>query len=144
MDPNETLRKLRKAREELARLQRDHPNDPSYLSAYEEALGDIVDAAGDLDDWIGKGGFLPKAWMRLPDAGTVVILSDEEMETLTALRNGTAKVQVVPGKGRCSHTAKDGAGHCGEMSCPNYAGRFMYSDDEPEKDDLGVQVRRGF
>jgi hypothetical protein len=135
MDPNETLRIIRAA-------VRDVRQDESSKTV-DQLLEELVHGFESLDDWIGKGGFLPKAWMRLPDAGTVVILSDEEMETIQALRNGTATVQVVPGKGRCSH-AKDARNHCGEMSCPNYAGRFMYFDDEPEKDDLGVQVRRGF
>lgn len=47
-------------------------------------------------------------------------LTDDEWETVKALRAGTARVVLVrPGHVSCGHAAYS-EGHCAEMSCDNY------------------------
>jgi hypothetical protein len=58
MDPNETLKELRRMVDEV----RDCENpDPKYR---EELLVDFSDIFSHLDLWLSKKGFLPKEWER--------------------------------------------------------------------------------
>lgn len=54
MDPNETLRRIR----ELSRRILD---DGPLNDHVNEELAELCEA---LDEWLSRGGFLPKAWER--------------------------------------------------------------------------------
>lgn len=60
MDPNETLKRLR---EIVSEFREDSDGEMDL-----DAMSDMVDHFEALDEWIAKGGFLPKAWnqWRLP------------------------------------------------------------------------------
>lgn len=51
MDPNETLRRLRKL-----------INTPTTEATAVAALMEMTDLFGSLDEWISRGGFLPTDW----------------------------------------------------------------------------------
>lgn len=54
MDPNRTLRDLL----DWAHSWADHPSDHPE----EQALGWIAQSLLDLDQWLSRGGFLPRRW----------------------------------------------------------------------------------
>jgi hypothetical protein len=58
MDPNENLREIREITKEL--------DSGSYLSSREVELkaDRLVSLVMGLDEWLSKGGFLPKEWER--------------------------------------------------------------------------------
>jgi len=58
MDPNANL-------EELRRLVRRQLYDNDLTPAEVTRLAELVEA---LDEWIAKGGFLPSAWAKGPNA----------------------------------------------------------------------------
>lgn len=59
MDPNETLRRLRGLTE---RVHCGEVMSDDEIENVMEELAELVDA---LDEWITKGGFLPKAWQEV-------------------------------------------------------------------------------
>ena len=56
MDPNETLRRLRASANDIADA---FDRDEEIASADAAELASYVQA---LDEWLSKGGFLPKEW----------------------------------------------------------------------------------
>jgi hypothetical protein len=59
MDPNETLRRLRELLSTRQNLDLDDPDNDQELIRVGDDIAELVEA---LDDWITKGGFLPKDW----------------------------------------------------------------------------------
>lgn len=66
MDPEAVLAKARAAHERAARLYQQF-KDAAYL----EALQEVDEAFADLDEWLSKGGFRPKAWIPTGPAADV-------------------------------------------------------------------------
>ena len=58
MDPDEALRLAREAAGEL--LQAD--DDGNFTDPATTNLGQLIEAFTALDEWLTKGGFLPKDW----------------------------------------------------------------------------------
>jgi len=61
MDPDKALETIR---ESLAVLR--IPEDHVGVIERDEALGDLVESMGALDEWLSRGGFLPADWQRKP------------------------------------------------------------------------------
>ena len=55
MDPDESLRQIRRLTRETA------VDDIGYDEAV-DSLNELIECVQDLDEWLGKGGFLPDAW----------------------------------------------------------------------------------
>jgi hypothetical protein len=60
MDPNATLEELRKL---VARVHKDY-EDPDGNGVDQDDADRLATLIESLDQWITKGGFLPKAWSR--------------------------------------------------------------------------------
>lgn len=60
MDPNATLAELRRALAAAADAAIADADDGAYLFRLECAAA----AAGNLDEWLSKGGFLPTDWQK--------------------------------------------------------------------------------
>jgi len=56
MDPNETLRQMRELAEKI------HAADHTDASECPDELNEYFILAEELDEWITKGGFIPRAW----------------------------------------------------------------------------------
>lgn len=54
MDPDEALAKARAARQVI-----DNETDTKKIDV---AIDDVLDAFDALDEWLSKGGYLPRAW----------------------------------------------------------------------------------
>lgn len=61
MDPDAALANLRAAIQSVMQTMDDSATDRESFNAN---VIDLVDAAGSLDDWLAKGGFLPAEWDR--------------------------------------------------------------------------------
>jgi hypothetical protein len=59
MDPTQYLKEIREMVSEL--LKRDN-SDPRQLDASISDMEDLVPAIDALDQWLIRGGFLPKQW----------------------------------------------------------------------------------
>jgi hypothetical protein len=59
MDPTQCLKEIREMVAEL--LKRDN-SDPRQLDASISDMEDLVPAIAALDQWLTRGGFLPKQW----------------------------------------------------------------------------------
>lgn len=67
MDPDANLTRQREILRELDDvLERDDPLAPERVGAVSASrlVAEYVELATGLDDWLSKGGFLPKAWQR--------------------------------------------------------------------------------
>lgn len=62
MDPDQTLADLRAAQDDASRASGRW--DDQQIAAWHAANERIADCAGYLDEWLSKGGALPKAWQR--------------------------------------------------------------------------------
>lgn len=60
MDPNATLRQIRRIVDRMADADAT-PKDPE-TAAYVNDADALVTLVASLDDWIAKGGFLPAEW----------------------------------------------------------------------------------
>lgn len=60
MDPNETLRLMREALESASAFEQ--METPMRDAMRLEALGEAAACAESLDEWLSKGGFMPRAW----------------------------------------------------------------------------------
>ncbi len=68
MDPNQTLRNMRKLADRIIATA-DHPDTDDALSAVqrmEERAVELSEAFQALDTWIASGGFLPAKWVQPP------------------------------------------------------------------------------
>jgi hypothetical protein len=70
MDPDEALRQLRSA---IVDWEMAEPGSRAEHNAGERATS----AAGALDDWLSKGGFLPRAWNTMNGAASREVTSRE-------------------------------------------------------------------
>lgn len=57
MDPDAALARIRDTRKRFDEAERDGLNTTALILAQE-----LAEAIEDLDDWLSKGGFLPKDW----------------------------------------------------------------------------------
>lgn len=58
MDPNATLEKIRATYEPLRVMLEDTAGEDT------EMVQELLDSIEALDEWLSKGGFLPKDWQR--------------------------------------------------------------------------------
>lgn len=61
MDPNEALRQIR-------RITRAMPAEDIGYEEAVDSLNELIECVRSLDEWLGKGGFLPDAWAMDPTA----------------------------------------------------------------------------
>jgi hypothetical protein len=59
MDPNECLRRIR-----CFRTQLEAQGDSAEETYSQDTVDDLLEAIGDLDQWLKKGGFLPRDWQK--------------------------------------------------------------------------------
>jgi hypothetical protein len=61
MDPDETLKQLRALASKLKHVQQTDDED-NFLPDQADLAQEYADLFSALDEWLSKGGFLPKAW----------------------------------------------------------------------------------
>ena len=63
MDPNENLKEQRRLRAEMLKIsESDEGTFLQRTAEYIELAAELADRVEELDDWLMKGGALPKAW----------------------------------------------------------------------------------
>lgn len=64
MDPDANLEEQRRIQERLDRSRLDDYPSDTILELQNNDLNRLAQLAAALDEWLSRGGFLPKAWLR--------------------------------------------------------------------------------
>lgn len=65
MDPNETLRRMLAAAERINQANESSEDDAEFLEKVNvNDIASVVGHVAALNEWLSKGGFLPKKWER--------------------------------------------------------------------------------
>jgi hypothetical protein len=62
MDPNATLAELRSLVARATSLMDEDTGHPSFCEVPNGVVADMIERIEALDEWLGKGGFLPAEW----------------------------------------------------------------------------------
>jgi hypothetical protein len=64
VDPDANLEEQRRIQERLDRSRLDDYPSDTILELQNNDLNRLAQLAAALDEWLSRGGFLPKAWLR--------------------------------------------------------------------------------
>jgi hypothetical protein len=62
MDPDEALRQIERGFSEIDELRKESLANPDTLEALANAGRVLTEHAEALNEWVGRGGFLPAKW----------------------------------------------------------------------------------